>query len=428
MRVLYVDPSLERPLGHHANVTVNIVHALHALGHEVQVLGNGKASAGLGVDVERAFSKAVYSHLEVEPGAAFPALARYWAGRYESEVLPYIARFSPDLIYANSISGFVLAGLADAVGKLYPAGQCPPIVGEFPFPSSGTKEAEWYAAQIRYAIETMPEGVLARTTLMTVNGRTAARLGEAIEWPAAAFPSPYVVPASPDAQGRERAPGSPIRVGVLGHQAGHKGILLVPDILEIALAEVPGVEVVVQVQEQDTDPAVRARLHDLAKGNPRLEVISGALDKEEYDALARRLDVFLLPYDRKRYQSSISGICYEALSNGGCVVCPDDSSLADIVVKYQGDTGLFGEWTARSIADALKRVVDDFEAVSERAREGQRHFLEENGPVAFARELLAHAAPDAPRRPSVLRALRLSKIAYLKFRCARALARIMRRW
>ena len=427
MKVLYVDPSLVRPLGHHANVTVNIVDALHALGHEVMVLGNAKASRDLGLAVEKAFARTVYSHIGARPLAELPALAAYWSGRYESEVLPYIARFSPDLIYANSIGGFILAGLANAVGKLYPQGQCPPIVGEFPFPSSLTEGGENYAAQIRYAVETMPEDVRALTTLMTVNGRTAAALSASVEWPVEPFPSPYVLPAVPDAGERDRAPGSPIRVGILGHQFAHKGILLVPDIVKFMLAEMPGVEVVVQIQEQDADPVVWKTLNDLAAGSPRVEVISGTLNKQEYDELARRLDIFLLPYDRKRYQSSISGVCFEALSNGASIVCPDDSTVGDLVSKYQGDTGLFGPWTARSVADALKRVVDDFEAATARARDDQARFLAENGPEAFAKELLAHAAAETPSKPSTLRALWLSKVALVKYRSARIEERRARR-
>jgi len=408
MRILYIDPSLSSPLGHHANVTVNVVTALRALGHDVCVLGN-VAAKNIDIDVERVFSKSIYRHIHIDPIGIWDLLARSSIAHYESEVLVPLARFGPDLIYAQSVTGIVLAALMRAIDRLYPSGQRPKLVVELPF-SNSAEGGKTYVGQIRQALENASSQSLAHTKLITVNAQTSAMLSATIEWPVDVFPSPYrlePVQNSKHGRGHERKDGRNLVIGVIGHQQAAKGIGLVPDILRAALSETSFAKFIVQLQP-GIDSAIRAPLHEMAAETGRIFIEERSLLKNEYEALAHSLNVFLLPYDPKAYRSMVSGVAYEALSCGGVIIAPAETPIASLVARYQGTEGLFAPWTVNAIAKTLAHVLSNFDRLAGLAEEGRIRYLEENGPMAMAHALLSQTAAQPPMTPLLTKARALS--------------------
>jgi glycosyltransferase involved in cell wall biosynthesis len=135
-----------------------------------------------------------------------------------------------------------------------------------------------------------------------------------------------------------------------------------------------------------------------------LEINRGTFSKPDYERRLSAADIVLLPYDPRHYANSISGVAYEAMSLGAVIVAPSHCSIHREALKYAYGAAFSEEWTPQSIARALGHAVDNFAALSERAKAGRINFNAENGPGPYAEAIVAFSRTNAgkvgsPSRP-----------------------------
>jgi len=134
------------------------------------------------------------------------------------------------------------------------------------------------------------------------------------------FVGPIRLPKTPP-QKSGRKP----KVSFLGTARKEKGFEKLPGILEHCLESDKGHEIgfLVQVnrpelQHEDVAKAVK-KLEAMAIKFKNIELV-GELDDREYESVLHDSDIVLLPYDRVSYTRRGSGVAYEALSLGACVI------------------------------------------------------------------------------------------------------------
>lgn len=405
MRILYVDVSLRQTLGHHFNASQSLVGALRTAGHDVTLAVSRGAQ---GFEGERCFRNDVYRAMAWNPDN--PSERRKLskaARRAAMEVWPLLERTAPDLIYAHSADAGVCAGLLTALDGVFDATGIPPLVAELPFPCE-PKENYHYGAQLAALHQRLIAGSWrsgAGFAPVTVNAETSRLLAAATGLAIGTMPSPYVGRGKVSA-----ATARPLRVGCLGHQNESKGYHLLPEIVASPLLADLRAEFVIQVQPGNMDD-VAVRLRNHANRLHRLTLVEESLDGDAYYALANSIDIFLLPYEPRRYVSAISGIAYEALSQGSVIVAPRKTTVGAIVATYQPDAPLFDAWESGSISEALHRAISTHAVLAPQAAQGAETYCAENGPAAYVRVLeeIGMGRSSKPCGSRISRALRRAR-------------------
>jgi len=400
MRILYIDPSLRQNLGHHANACVNITLAMRRAGHEVEILANQRLERDLPIVAKPVFRRDIYYHISLHPyrrSGADLVVASYAIGAMRE-----IERFRPDVIYAHSINGLALEAFAKAVDAIYAPGKAPWLIAELPFPTTAMRQRRdgyYFVEQIKRAQDNIRAMGLKHVKLITVDDITSTELQQAIGFPVATFPSPYVVQRQEIA--RSAKIDHSIVVGCVGHQSVDKGFNLLPSIISDVAKRRKDVHFIVQIQPPNYAPQI-GELETISTETRQIEFITGSLKHKDYQTLLERIDVFLLPYDPVRYKSSISGISHEAISMGKVVVAPAGSAVGSFVEKYQSKENLFSKWTSENVASCLAGVLDRLDERVEQARIGSQKFNAENNPDRFV-EFVFAMATETPNTKDTFR-------------------------
>jgi glycosyltransferase involved in cell wall biosynthesis len=115
---------------------------------------------------------------------------------------------------------------------------------------------------------------------------------------------------------------------------------------------------------------LKKRLKALARDIPGIEVIEKALTDAEYRERMSDTDVVLIPHRRQFYQYALSGIFTEALAMGKPVVATSDTYMAKELLR-SGAGVCFEDGDPLALAQAMRSVVDNIEALSNRASAAQ---------------------------------------------------------
>lgn len=397
MRILYLDPSLKTTVGHHFNLTTTLALAMRRQGHEVTV-ALSKFAEPL-IEGERCFRRDVYTPMSWNThGQRGRNRFDRAATQVSREISPLLQRVNPHLLYAQSADAHILVGLLAALGGHYQPGAEPGLVAEFPFALEQEPEqgANYYGKQLSDCLASIaadPRLSTIKFYPITVDMETSRRLASHIKKTVSTFPSPYV---SADLRGTTPyEPGTPLHIGCIGHQRWHKGFHLIPEIIRQLEPMKDRIKFVIQIQNGNMDET-NTELRNLRASGLPVELIDATLDQAAYYDLMARLQIVLLPYEPRRYQTSVSGIAYEAVSQGSVVVGPKNSVVGDLLRDVQPSAEPFADWTASTIAESLRFAVSNFETLHLEARKGAEIFLRSNGPDAFVRKLVAMASQTPP--------------------------------
>ncbi|MEM8914106.1 MAG: hypothetical protein AAGC97_20285, partial [Planctomycetota bacterium] len=313
------------------------------------------------------------------------------------DLVPMVAQFRPDVIYAHSADAAVCEATLRAVACVYRSGEMPNVVAELPFRSETTAQ-NFYGQQLKVMLArlraTDPQ-LLDGFIPVTVNRTTSELLSTTVEHPIQTVPSPY---ASTHRRQARTDRNAPVRIGCVGYQAERKGFDLLPDVIALSSQHDRPLQFFVQIQSK-SNPQTVARLRRLANEGIPLELIDRPMDRQGYNEFMRRLDILLLPYDPECYRNAISGVCYETLAQGSVIVAPEKCTVGEIVRQFQPRSPMFADWTSACIAESLKSAIIDLETYEKDAFVGSDAYLGLHGPDNYARCIVQYGQKSVSLSP-----------------------------
>lgn len=182
----------------------------------------------------------------------------------------------------------------------------------------------------------------------------------------------------------ERTP-PPLHLVSLGNARGEKGIRDIHDAIRLSASKpwANDVRFSIQINEPYEAEDVAAAL--LKDADPRVTLISDALDSDAYYQLLADADVVLTPYHRNIYRDRTSGVFLEALLAGKLTICTKDTWMHDLLVKHGGGIAVEDrspEAICRAIGDILQRYAH----FSDNAHTAAAYWA----PIHSAENLVAH--------------------------------------
>jgi len=186
---------------------------------------------------------------------------------------------------------------------------------------------------------------------------------------------------------RPRAGKRPITISVLGHQRTEKGFQLVPDVLK-QLLDVPNVEFLIHNSAPGEMAVPQNAVRELAKSHANIRLNEDPGDGPRWTSLLEASDLALCPYDPIRYSITYSGVQSDCLANGVPAVLPANSRLSAISQEFGGVSADFAEWTAPSIAAAVREAVAQFDSLADRAAAAAAQWAKVHGANRMVDSLL----------------------------------------
>ena len=205
--------------------------------------------------------------------------------------------------------------------------------------------------------------------------------------PFAVYPHP-VDDASP-ARGA-RANLAPITFGALGPPRFEKGSDLVLEAIRLFRAGGGDSRFVLQWTGECHDPGGnRVEPGQAICADPGVTLVTDDMTTAEYQRRLDECDVALLPYRRAQYHARLSGVAVEAFRKGIPCICFSDTWVAEAMGQYGAGIAAADE-TARSLADAMASMREDFAVHAERALERSQAARRYFSPASFFALLTAY--------------------------------------
>lgn len=118
-----------------------------------------------------------------------------------------------------------------------------------------------------------------------------------------------------------------------------------------------------------------------------LRVIPGPLSDQQYQNLLQETGMILLPHRADAYRYARSGAYIEAVALGIPVITSSGTFMAQELEEF-GSGILFEDGNADSLANAIRRAVEDFENLRRSAVLNKKNWLEIHNPENFIKILL----------------------------------------
>jgi len=194
------------------------------------------------------------------------------------------------------------------------------------------------------------------------------------------MPTPSIAPAPSASPSDGR-----LRISYLGHASREKGALFLPRIVERILARYGNAEFLLQINANEH---VAEALQAFNESRERVTVYPGHVASDGYYEILRNSDIVLMPYLRAKYRNTPSAVCSEALSAGKVIVVPSLTWLSMQLVESGGGGVTFSAFEEDAIVEALCRAIDEYPALSQRAREATEYWHRLNSAEAFVNDLI----------------------------------------
>ena len=157
-----------------------------------------------------------------------------------------------------------------------------------------------------------------------------------------------------------------------------------------------------------------------AVARPNIELLTGALKREDYIAFIKRAHCFVCTYDPVVYARKSSGVVWEAISLGLPILAPAGTFIQREAAEWGAGHHRYETWSAAGIAAAyhlFQKQVDELDGASCQAKE---RFRGANSADALADHLQRAARgarlPSSHRLPKVARSPGYLVLAWLAFR------------
>ena len=400
MRFIYADPGLENEVGHHANACRVISAELRGRGIEPEVLGYKGVTEGLQREMGAKPFFRYHTYLRPDDDPICGWLRNFYLG-YEITLvdLEGIAGVGAgDLVYLNSAKHEQFMAAVMWLSRM-PAERRPNVVVEFgigpgveiedtpkgigmtvPDPRGGGG-----AMLYRLAAMGIPKEADGRIHLRTFDAFNSQVYSLLLSRPVGVLPllQRAVRPV------RLRTGEGGITVAVMGHQRAEKGYALMPRVTEILLAADPRVRVLAHNGEPEGQGMAEAQkeMRRLASAEPRIRLDERAVDAQGWLDLLDAADVVACPYSPV-FRASYSALAAEAIANGIPLVVPAKFSLAHLCAEF-GVGEQFEKFEAQGVADAVMRVVKDFDSHARRSLAAAQKWPTRHGPKHTVDAILA---------------------------------------
>jgi hypothetical protein len=150
--------------------------------------------------------------------------------------------------------------------------------------------------------------------------------------------------------------------GFVGGTRSSRGAGILPEIVVGSCVRQPDIKWIVQYDcgylKANIDQQF-VRAWDALVETGQLIIYPTGLDTVDYCELLNRIDVLVLPYDI-RYESSGSGVFYEALSFGKVILCPERSTLSEYLAAAGIIFPCFDSNDLETILTAIDQVTGEF--------------------------------------------------------------------
>jgi hypothetical protein len=176
-----------------------------------------------------------------------------------------------------------------------------------------------------------------------------------------------------------RAPTQALELAFLGKALDEKGFHWLPHLIDRLMDDYvrPGrVRFLIQAtvgvpRSNPLSVLALARLKNHSPHHVELFGLTSTLPLHEYDDLASRADIVLLPYDQKRRGAGSSRILADAIARGRPAIVPASSWMSAQIPLGAGET--FHDF--ETFVQAVRRVVEDYEAYRTEAELWQSDWL-----------------------------------------------------
>ncbi|MFM8887532.1 MAG: glycosyltransferase, partial [Chthoniobacterales bacterium] len=132
------------------------------------------------------------------------------------------------------------------------------------------------------------------------------------------------------------------------------------------------------------------------RASPRVRVVDGPLNREDYLEVFEQTDAVLLPYRQTSYYGRLSRVSIEAVAAGIPMIASPGTHAAHIVAEQGAGVTMSG-LSAGELVESMARFLEAREAIAETAIQRSASARLIHSPDAFVRDLLASI--DAGQKP-----------------------------
>lgn len=161
---------------------------------------------------------------------------------------------------------------------------------------------------------------------------------------------------------RERAIPHPPKIALLGGARSEKGSHRTPETVAACRTRT-SVNFIIQAHNETLEPVAFERLRALG-ATPGVTMIEGSLDRDAYERVLAVADALFQPYERKNYRKRNSGIFCEGVAAGLPSIVPSGTWLAEQIESGDAVGVVYEGEGAQIEAEAVKRCVDNLEALT----------------------------------------------------------------
>lgn len=381
MNFLYLDTGLLSNLGHNAFSCRHITRELKRRGIPTYVLAHKDIQPDVREEVSAQpfFSCYTWSKYSVLPGGVVDPFCGWlndfeiaWSNtRGDLEKIRGVT--AEDVVYMNSARAPQVMAIWSWFTQI-PLNQRPTIFIEFGNAISvafGETGLTWIPdpkqdsmpTLLRYIGLKMRKEDQARFKLATFADKCSTAYSKLMEYPVCTLPLPHR--AITDCHSRV---GKRIKtVSIIGQQGWNKGYQLVPQLASQLLAQRDDVRLLIHNNIPKNMANDHAMIRVLAEADSRVTVNEEFAGPELWSYLLNQSDLLICPYHAPTYSTSYSAVASEAMANAVPLVAPANSTLSDVLEEFGNPGATFSEFNSQSVLDATLKVLNNFNAIAEKA-------------------------------------------------------------
>ena len=393
MRIVVCDNGLSQIGGHHYNLALGLRVELAERGAEMALLSHVTFPPSLceALDARPTFHYSPYHRISRDRSRHYLKGQEYLGRRFASD-LDEASVGTCDVLFLHSARASEIWGTAEWLSR-QGAGRRPLVAINFmnadftvgPHIVDPESSRDAYLNAFDKLFSVVPRE---RTCLSSSSAEIVAAMTELAGTPVNLYPMPKFVPKL---DGVSRPPNAVALVGVLGPFNGDDRAVLIPDVARATA----GRDLACRFLVQGPTHLVRRDLVDVytaLRSLPNVELTRTEMDFDAYFSAMFACDIVLINYDSLQYAAMTSGILSEAVAFGIPVVVPPNTWMSRQVAAGEAAGVIFAARTPSGIADAIARVLDDFDTFKAAASRCATHWRKTNGLGVFLDRLLADIA------------------------------------
>ncbi len=377
MRFFFIDNGLRSKEGHHFILTVGAKETLERLGHEVRIYCNLAAPREVleRLDARPLFPHAPYDRVSRD-NLADPVESMLTRGPIFAECLKKLyddGLTASDVIWHPSFLHCELFGWSGFLRSV-PKEQVPHIFLNacMDWCHDRTTGQESPGHQVAYrvagrALACAPNGSR-RLTMTCHSADYAEQLARMTSHRVLPFPhfQRYGPRRAISASGRRRAPGSPVRVAMLGQTRPEKGFAHLPEVIARTDSQPGMLSYLIQAAPADMLSLWEDRVEETL-ARPSVDMVYGVAGPEDHMSLLERTEILLLSYNPDSYQAHSSNLFGDAVSQGIVSVVSSGSWMANKIAEGAASGVIYDGYSAEAIAPALLEAAARFPELQAKA-------------------------------------------------------------